>query len=93
MITPMTPRSPGATQSQRPDWLPRSAFPFQSRFVIVDGKTIHYVDEGSGPALLLVSAGQWAFMFRDVNPASARRVPLPDAGLSRQRPISGRVRS
>ena len=66
MITPMTPRSPGATESQRPDWLPRSAFPFQSRFVIVDGKTIHYVDEGSGPALLLVSAGQWAFMFRDV---------------------------
>ena len=50
----------------RPRWLPRSAFPFQIRFADIDGKRIHYVDEGSGPALLLVSAGQWSFMFRDV---------------------------
>jgi haloalkane dehalogenase len=50
----------------RPDWLPRSVFPFQRRFANIDGKRIHYVDEGSGPALLLVSAGQWSFMFRDV---------------------------
>jgi len=41
-------------------------FPFQSRFADIGGKRIHYVDEGSGPALLLVSAGQWSFMFRDV---------------------------
>jgi len=50
----------------RPPWLPRSAFPFQIRFADIDGKRIHYVDEGSGPALLLISAGQWSFMFRDV---------------------------
>jgi haloalkane dehalogenase len=50
----------------RPDWLPRSVFPFQLRLASIDGKPIHYVDEGSGPALLLVSAGQWSFMFRDV---------------------------
>ena len=51
---------------QRPRWLPWPLFPFQSRFASVDGRRIHYLDEGSGPALLLVSAGQWSFMFRDV---------------------------
>jgi haloalkane dehalogenase len=55
-----------AGERDRPRWLPRSAFPFQIRFAEVGGTRIHYVDEGSGPALLLVSAGQWSFMFRDV---------------------------
>ena len=55
-----------AGERDRPHWLPRSAFPFQIRFADVGGTRIHYVDEGSGPALLLVSAGQWSFMFRDV---------------------------
>jgi len=55
-----------AGERDRPRWLPRSAYPFQIRFADVDGTPIHYVDEGSGPALLLVSAGQWSFMFRDV---------------------------
>lgn len=55
-----------AGERDRPRWLPRSAFPFQIRFADVGGMRIHYVDEGSGPALLLVSAGQWSFMFRDV---------------------------
>ena len=50
----------------RPHWLPCSAFPFQARFADVAGKRIHYIDEGSGPAVLFVSAGQWSFMFRDV---------------------------
>jgi haloalkane dehalogenase len=34
--------------------------------VDVGGALVHYVDEGSGPTLLLVSAGQWSFMFRDL---------------------------
>lgn len=58
------PGTPG--ERDRPQWLPWSAFPFLIRFADIDGKRIHYVDEGSGPALLLVSAGQWSFMFRDV---------------------------
>jgi len=60
---------PTPTQSgsvSRPGWLAWSAFPFESRFVEIDGKPIHYIDEGSGPALVFVSAGQWSFMFRDV---------------------------
>ena len=50
----------------RPAWLPWPAFPFRSRYASIDGRRIHYLDEGSGPALLLLSAGQWSFMFRDV---------------------------
>jgi haloalkane dehalogenase len=50
----------------RPPWLPWRVFPFRSRFAEVGGARIHYIDEGSGPALLFVSAGQWSFMFRDV---------------------------
>jgi pimeloyl-ACP methyl ester carboxylesterase len=55
-----------ATLPARPAWLPQPAFPFQSRFVEIEAKRVHYIDEGAGPALLLVSAGQWSFMFRDV---------------------------
>ena len=61
-ITPQ----PQAAQPDRPAWLPWPVFPFTSRFTGIDGKQIHYIDEGSGPALLFVSAGQWSFMFRDV---------------------------
>jgi pimeloyl-ACP methyl ester carboxylesterase len=57
---------PLGTQPSRPPWLPWPVFPFKSRFADINGTWIHYLDEGSGPALLLVSAGQWSFMFRDV---------------------------
>jgi pimeloyl-ACP methyl ester carboxylesterase len=57
---------PSTGEADRPRWLPWAVFPFQSRFADIEGKRIHYIDEGSGPALLLVSAGQWSFMFRDV---------------------------
>ena len=46
-----------AGERDRPRWLPWSAFPFQTRFAQIADKRIHYIDEGSGPALLLVSAG------------------------------------
>ena len=63
MVKPIPMR---AGERDRPHWLPWSAFPFQSRYADIAGKPIHYIDEGSGPALLLVSAGQWSFMFRDL---------------------------
>jgi hypothetical protein len=50
------PGNPG--ERDRPRWLPRSAFPVLIRFADIEGRWIHYLDEGSGPALLLVSAGQ-----------------------------------
>jgi hypothetical protein len=35
--------------TQRPEWLDEQLYPFQSRFVEIDGNRIHYIDEGSGP--------------------------------------------
>jgi len=52
--------------SGRPDWLPLDEFPFTSRYLEIDGHLIHYVDEGGGPLLLLVHAGMWSFLWRDL---------------------------
>src|SRR5215469_20092 len=78
----------------RPHWLPWSVFPFQSRFAEIDGKPIHYIDEGSGPALLFVSAGQWSFMFRDVivrlrGQFRCLTLDFPGSGLSPDAPGDG----
>jgi haloalkane dehalogenase len=51
----------------RPDWVDDALFPFESRFVEVDGSVVHYVDEGSGPTLLLLHGNPvWSFVYRDV---------------------------
>jgi haloalkane dehalogenase len=53
---------PGET---RPEWLTHELFPFESRFVEVDGARVHYVDEGRGPVLLfLPGAPNWSFFYR-----------------------------
>lgn len=74
----------------RPAWLPHHQFPFTSRFVDVDGHTVHYVDEGSGPTLLFVHAGPaWSFVFRGLI-AELRHdfrcvtLDFPGSGLSPQ---------
>jgi haloalkane dehalogenase len=42
-------------------------FPFESRFVDIDGHSVHYVDEGSGPTLLFLHGNPtWSFVYRDV---------------------------
>lgn len=51
---------------ERPAWLPREEWPFELRFVDVDGHRVHYVDEGEGPTLLFVHAGFWTFVWRDL---------------------------
>ncbi|BBZ56832.1 haloalkane dehalogenase 2 [Mycolicibacterium phocaicum] len=51
----------------RPNWVGDELFPFQSRFVELDGHVIHYVDEGSGPVLLMLHGNPtWSFMYRQV---------------------------
>ena len=64
----MTPTQiPGRTADRaRPAWLSDAAFPFTSRWLDIDGDDIHYIDEGAGPALLLVNVGMWSFVFRDL---------------------------
>ncbi|MCA1843845.1 MAG: alpha/beta fold hydrolase [Actinobacteria bacterium] len=76
----------------RPSWLAHHEFPFASRFVDVDGTTVHYVDEGSGPTLLFVHAGPaWSFIFRGVIGELRQEfrcvaLDLPGSGLSPARP-------
>ncbi|MFC8044922.1 alpha/beta fold hydrolase [Nocardia sp. NPDC057353] len=42
-------------------------FPFESRFVELDGHTVHYVDEGAGPVLLLLHGNPtWSFLWREI---------------------------
>jgi hypothetical protein len=36
------------TRTGRPAWVDDKLFPFESRFVDIDGHTVHYVDEGAG---------------------------------------------
>src|SRR5437867_632110 len=53
--------------AQRPTWLDEQLYPFQSRFVEVEGNRIHYIDEGSGPNLFFVHPGVgWSFMYSEI---------------------------
>ncbi|WP_069161286.1 alpha/beta fold hydrolase [Nocardia altamirensis] len=80
------------TETERPAWVDDELFPFQSRFVAIDGHTIHYIDEGSGPTLLFLHGNPtWSFVYRDVIDAlrdQFRCIALdyPGFGLSSARP-------
>jgi len=43
-----------ADDTTRPPWLPQALYPFESHYADIDGARIHYIDEGSGPPLLLL---------------------------------------
>ena len=79
-------------KSARPSWVDDGLFPFESRFVDIDGHTVHYVDEGSGPTLLLLHGNPtWSFLWRDVIRAlrdDFRCIALdyPGFGLSTPKP-------
>ena len=49
------------------DWVNHELFPFQSRFIEIDGHQMHYIDEGSG-SVILFSHGtpEWSFGWRDL---------------------------
>jgi haloalkane dehalogenase len=74
--------------AQRPPWLDEQLYPFQSRFVEVEGNRIHYIDEGSGPTLFFVHPGVgWSFMYSDIIQELRNRfrcvaLDLPGFGLS-----------
>jgi hypothetical protein len=73
---------------QRPTWLDEQLYPFQSHYVEVEGNRIHYIDEGSGPTLLLLHPGVgWSFMYSDIIQGLRSRfrcvaLDLPGFGLS-----------
>lgn len=39
-----------------PSWLDRRSYPFESRYIDVDGGRMHYVDQGEGEPLLRCTA-------------------------------------
>lgn len=46
----------------RPSWVDDELFPFESRFAELDGHVVHYIDEGSGPTLLMLHGNPtWSF--------------------------------
>src|SRR3954464_1703044 len=69
----------------RPNWLPERLYPFEDRWL--DG--LHYVDEGSGPPLLMLHGNPtWSFTWREVIKGGRDRYrciapDLPGFGLSR----------
>jgi haloalkane dehalogenase len=80
---------------QRPGWVDAELFPFVSRFVAIDGHTVHYVDEGDGPVLLMLHGNPvWSFVYRQVV-AELRRdfrcvaLDYPGFGLSTAAPGYG----
>lgn len=72
----------------RPAWVDDDLFPFESRFVDIDGHSIHYVDEGTGPVLLMLHGNPtWSFVYREVIRALRDRfrcvaLDYPGFGLS-----------
>ncbi len=72
-----------------PSWLPRELFPFESRFLDVEGQVVHYVDEGRGPTLLFLHGNPtWSFLYRDIIKTLRGRfrciaLDYPGFGLSR----------
>ena len=60
----------------------RYQYPFEDRYAEVDGVRLHYVDEGSGPPILMVH-GQptWSYLYRKMIPplvAAGYRCVAPD---------------
>lgn len=81
--------------SGRPDWLSDELFPYESRFLELDGCRLHYVDEGRGPILLLLPGNPtWSFLYRHLVVRLRHRfrcvaVDYPGFGLSSSRPGYG----
>lgn len=80
-----------AAHAVRPGWVDDGLFPFESHFVGIDGNTVHYVDEGAGPTLLLLHGNPtWSFLWRDVicelrNDFRCVALDYPGFGLSTPR--------
>ena len=52
---------------QTPPWLDRAAWPYAPREVTIDGARLHYLDEGTGPPVVLVhGTPTWSFEWRHV---------------------------
>jgi haloalkane dehalogenase len=77
---------------QRPPWLSEELYPFADHRIRVEGSSVHYVDEGSGPPLLLLHGNPtWSFLYREIILGLRDRYrciapDFPGFGLSRAAP-------
>lgn len=75
--------------AQRPAWVSDALFPYTPRYADVGGARVHYIDEGTGPPLLLLHGNPtWSFLYRDIVRGLAPRFrciapDYPGFGLSR----------
>jgi haloalkane dehalogenase len=80
--------TPAPSYVDRTFGLAPGSFPFESRFLEAAGARVHYVDEGTGPALLMVHGNPtWSFVFRHLIARLSDRfrciaLDLPGFGLS-----------
>lgn len=52
-------------QSTRPAWVTPTLLPYTSHFLALNGHTLHYLDEGEGPTLLMLHGNPaWSFLYR-----------------------------
>jgi haloalkane dehalogenase len=77
---------------ERPSWVDSELYPFEDRWAEVGGHTVHYVDEGNGPPLLMLHGNPtWSFTWRRVIEGLRDRFrciapDLPGFGLSKRTP-------
>jgi len=73
--------------------VPQRLFPFQHRFMDLDGGRIHYVDEGAGETLLLLHGNpSWSFLYRKIIAAlrsDFRCIALDFPGYGMSDPAAG----
>ena len=51
----------------QPTWINKQLFPFESKWMNIDGLDLHYIDEGAGDVILFVhGTPEWSFGFRDL---------------------------
>ena len=83
------------SDADRPAWIPGGLYPFPSHYAELDRATVHYVDEGAGPPLLLLHGNPtWSFLYRELvkSLSDSYRCVAPDHpgfGLSRAAPSYG----
>ena len=85
----------GAVRRERPAWVPDELYPFQSHYADLAAARVHYVDEGTGPPLLLLHGNPtWSFLYREIVAGLRDRyrciaVDYPGFGLSSGSPGYG----
>ena len=83
------------TTGARPEWVPETLYPFEDRYAEIGGARVHYVDEGSGPPLVLLHGNPtWSFLYREIVRGLRDRyrciaVDYPGFGLSTAAPGYG----